>query len=274
MTYTVQKGDTLYGISKQFGIGVDDLMSENHLSSTNLVIGSVLVIPRYGSLMNYQVQKGDTLYSISKKYNISVAELSLLNNLTSSILKVGQIINIPIGDTVDDFNIYEVLPGDTLYSIAKKYDTTIDSLIHINDLKDTLLSVGQIIKIPSTSINVSEEKNFYVVQEGDTLYSIAKKFHISVSELVLNNQLTSNTLSIGQVLMVQPLYENDVDVGSSCYGDSYQEIKYVTYTVQKGDNLYSIARKYGVSVDAILRLNQLSSPNLSIGQVLKIKEDY
>jgi len=270
MKYVVQKGDTLYGISRQFGISVEDLMSENQLTTMNLSVGMSLIIPSYGTISDYIVQKGDTLYSISQKYNISVSELMLLNNLTTNSLKIGQVLNVPVGDTVDDFNYYEVLPGDTLYSIAKKYDTTVDSLITLNQLNNSTLSVGQVLKVPSTSIDALEDEYYYVVQKGDTLYSIAKKAGISVSDLIEINSLTSSNLFVGQKLFLTK--KDEVGVGSSCYGDNYQEIEYVTYTVKKGDNLYNIAKKYGVSVPSILKLNNLISNNLSIGQVLKIKE--
>ena len=268
--YIVQKGDTLYGISKQFGISIDDLISENNLNDTNLLVGEKLVIPSLGSINNYIVKKGDTLYSISKKYNISVEELILLNNLSNNNLVVGQVLNIPVNDTLDSFNYYEVLSGDTLYSIAKKYDTTTDSLINLNDLKSNVLTIGQLLRIPSTSID--QEDFIYEVVRGDTLYSIAKKFDITVSDLISLNQLTSSNLKVGQKLIIGYGYQNNIQVGSSCYGDNYKEVEYVTYIVKKGDNLYNIAKKYNVSVDSIIKLNNLSNNNLNIGDVLNIKE--
>ena len=108
------------------------------------------------------------------------------------------------------------------------------------------------------------------VQKGDTLYSIAKKFNLSVSDLITYNQLISNTLTIGQILRLTPI--NDIPLGSSCFGDSYSEPNYITYIVRRGDTLYSIAKKYGVTVDTILKLNNLPGSNLSVGQVLKIQQ--
>lgn len=270
MLYTVQSGDTLYGISKQFGVSVDDIVSKNNLLNTTLVPGQELVIPSLGSINEYVVNKGDTLYSISKKYNISVEELMLLNNLTSNNLIPGQILNVSLGDSVDSFNYYEVLPGDTLYSISKKYDTTIESLVNLNNLKSNVLSVGQLLIVPSTSIN--QDDFIYETVAGDTLYSIAKKFDLSVSDLINLNQLSTTNLKVGQKLIIGYGYSNSIETGSSCYGDNYKEPEYILYTIKKGDNLYSISKKYGVSVDSILKLNGLSSPNLDIGQTLKIKE--
>ena len=275
MKYVVQRGDTLYGISKQYGVSVDELMKANNLSNTNISVGMTLTIPS-NNILNYQVQKGDTLYSISKKYNISVSELMLLNNLTSNVLSIGQILNIPSGNSngSSNFTYYEVVPGDTLYSIAKKYNTTVDSLVNLNSLKSNVLSVGQVLKVPSSSIDEKEPDSIiYIVKAGDTLYSISQKVGISVSDLMSYNNLNTTDLSVGQQLYLTPRYTNNtIPVGSSCYGESYKEPVYVTYTVKKGDNLYNIAKQYGVSVDSILKLNNLSNANLSIGQVLKIKE--
>lgn len=94
---------------------------------------------------------------------------------------------------------------------------------------------------------------------------------MTVDELKSINNLTSNNLSIGQVLRVYTI-QNDSFEGLSCYGVGYSEPTYITYTVKSGDSLYVIGKKYGVSVDSLMKLNNLTSSNLSIGQVLKIKE--
>ena len=99
------------------------------------------------------------------------------------------------------------------------------------------------------------------------MYSIANQYGITVSELKALNHLTSDQLSIGMMLKVP-----GTGVILECYGTNYTEPTYITHTVVKGDNLYSLASRYGVSVDSIKRLNNLTSNLLSIGQVLKIKE--
>ena len=262
----------MYGISKQFGVSIEDLMLENNLSNTNIVVGSSLKIPTMGSINNYIVKKGDTLYSISKKFGISVNELKLLNSLNNNTLYIGQVLNIPSNDQSSDFNYYEVNKGDTLYSIAKKYDTTVDSLINLNNLNNSSLFIGQLLVIPSGSINNVNNNLYYIVQPGDTLYSISKKYNISVDNLINNNNLSNNKLVVGQYLIINPIYTNSIELGSSCFGDSYEEPKFIVHTVKKGDNLYNISKMYGVSVDSIIKLNNLSNNNLSIGQTLKIKE--
>lgn len=139
-------------------------------------------------------------------------------------------------------DIYIVQKGDSLYSISRKYNTTVDNLMKENNLKSTLLNIGDILKIPSNNLDS------YIVQKGDTLYSISKKFNISVNELKSLNNLSTNLLSIGEVLKINPSKK--------------------TYVVQKGDTLYSISRKYNISVNELKSKNNLTSNLLSIGQVL------
>lgn len=166
-----------------------------------LSVGQVLKIPTktvdVGDTDIYQVKAGDTLYNIAKKYNISVNELKGLNDLDSDELSVGQILKVPSGLSL--VNTYIVGKGDTLYSIAKKFDTSVNKIKELNGLSNNMLSVGQKLIIP-----IGEETT-YVVKAGDTLYSIAREYNISVDELKRLNNLSGNTLKIGQILIVKEI---------------------------------------------------------------------
>ena len=276
-TYIVQMGDTLYGISKQFGVSVEELKLENDLIGNILSVGQVLRIPTLETTALYVVKKGDTLYAIAKKYGISVNGLMRLNNLSNANLDIGQVLRIPINgnNILDDYIVYTVKVGDNLYSIAKRYGVSVDDIVTLNNLSSNLLSIGQQLKIPNVSNNdVDNIYGTYIVQSGDTLYKIAKKYGMTVNQLMEINNLESSNLSIGQVLKVVSGGESSSGIllGSSCYGEGYQEPIFVTYIVKSGDNLYNIARKYGVSVDYLIELNDLKNNSLSIGQVLKIRE--
>jgi LysM repeat protein len=148
-------------------------------------------------------------------------------------------------------NTYVVKSGDTLWSIAKNNGLTVNELKSLNNLTSNSLSIGQVLKLSSAATTTTD---YYIVKSGDTLYSIAKKYNLSVNELKSLNNLTSNILTIGQKLKVSQDTTDD----------------YVYYTVKSGDNLYKIANQYGVTVDEIKTLNNLSSNLLSIGQQLKI----
>lgn len=197
----------------------------------------------------YTVKSGDSLWSISRKFGITVDELKNANNLSSNLLSIGQNLIIPGKDLDAIGEEYVVKRGDTLYSIARKYNTSVDNIKSINNITTDSLAIGQIIKLPSTS-NVASDT--YIVKKGDSLYSIARTYNTSVDKLKEINNLTSNALAIGQVLKLP----------------SSNASENVVYTVKKGDSLYSIAREYETTVDAIKKLNNITSNTLSIGQKL------
>ena len=271
--YVVKRGDTLWGISNQYGVSVTELASLNGVNADTLQVGQSLIIPaKSGSnpdnMFLYTVKKGDTLYSIARVYGVGVDSIKNLNYLTSNNLYIGQVLRIPEIYTkpddmyVPDYVNYRVKRGDTLYSIAKAYGVTVDSLIQDNALKNNSLTVGQNLKIRTNNTMVVEEcfgeeyvpsnnsYSEYVVKRGDNLYNIANTFGTSVSEITKINNLKNNNLAIGQVLKIP--------------------VSSTLYTVLKGDSLYSIARKFNTTVDSIKKKNNLISNNLMIGQVLKI----
>ena len=154
-------------------------------------------------------------------------------------------------------NYYKVQKGESLYSIAKKYNTSVSELVSLNKLSSTNLKIGQILKVPTIEENNNNSNissNTYIVKKGDSLYSIAKEYNTTVDNIKKLNNLTSNLLSIGQILKMPSTIKEDT----------------ITYTVKSGDSLYSIARKYNTTVDNIKKLNNLTSNLLSINQVLKI----
>lgn len=199
--YIVKSGDSLWSIGKKFGLSVNQLKDLNNLSYDNLSVGQKLLIKDTSSSddvgVYYTVSNGDTLYGIAKKYDLSVDELKKINNLITNDLSVGQKLLVGGMEEVlenSEYDTYIVKSGDNLYSIARKYGTTVDNLKFINRLSSNLLSVGQSILVPKSSLKV------YVVESGDTLYKIAMDNNISVTDLINLNELTTTNLSIGQVL--------------------------------------------------------------------------
>ena len=271
--YIVQKGDTLYGISKKYNTSVQSIKELNNLSSNNLSIGQKLIISNNNEsnpfeCIVYTVKKGDSLYSISKKYNTTVDEIKRYNNLKSNLLNIGDRIIIPCNveneykDLNNNYVDYIVIKGDSLYSIANKFGTTIEKIIELNDLKSNNLSIGQKLIVDdkrgvssilecfgSGDFNNSKYQN-YIVVKGDNLYDLAKKFNTSIDQIKLLNNLKDNNLSIGQILKVPSNNK--------------------TYIVQKGESLYSIAKKFNTTVDELKKKNNLSSNLISVGEELII----
>lgn len=233
-------------------------LAEAVISAVANYIGVPYKAPNGLITNTYVVQKGDTLYSIANKLGTTVSELKKENNLTSNTLQIGEVLRIPTKEIYEEEeNIYIVKKGDSLYSIANKYNTTVDELKRINNLTSNILSIGQVLKLPSDKAsNVEKEENTisYTVQKGDSLYSIARKYDTTIDRIKDLNNLTTNLLSIGQVLLIP----TDTNLET-------------TYTVKKGDSLYSIAKKYNTTVDRLKQLNNLTSNLLSIGQILIVR---
>lgn len=278
-TYTVKAGDTLYGISNQFGVSVTELARLNNVKADTIKVGQILKIPTSSgtnpnTMFMYTVKSGDTLYKIATKYNTTVNQIKDINNLTSNNLSIGQVLRIPEMYTKEEDLIlpnyisYTVKAGDTIYSIARNNNISVDTLIQDNSLTDNILKIGSILKIriPSGSTvieecigpdyNPPEDNNNinYIVKKGDSLYTIASKYNTSVSIIKSLNNLTSNNLSIGQILKIPNNNQSSIN----------------TYIVKSGDNLYSIARKFNTTVNSIKSKNNLSNNLLSVGQKLII----
>jgi LysM repeat protein len=199
--YTVKSGDSLYKIAQNNNTTVDEIKRLNSLTSNNLVIGQTLKLPSPLTPENTYTVKSDSLYKIAQKYNTTVDELKRANNLTSNILSVGQILKLPntSSETPSSNTVnYTVKSGDSLYKIAGQYNVTVDAIKRANNLTTNNLQIGQVLRIP---LGTSRETT-YTVKSGDSLYSIAKKYNTTVNRLKELNNLSSNLLNIGQILIV------------------------------------------------------------------------
>lgn len=215
--------------------------------------GGYKYVPVSGSNY-YVVKKGDSLWSIARANGLTVDELKSLNNLSSNVLHVGDTLLISSADSTGDDgndNYYVVKSGDTLWSIARKYNLSVNELKALNNLSSNALSVGQRLIVGK------ESSNDYVVSAGDTLWAIARKFNVSVDDIKALNNLSSNNLSIGMILKI-PLYSNKQNEETN------------VYVVKSGDSLWSIARMFNSTVDEIKSLNGLKSNVLRIGQRLVV----
>lgn len=282
VTYNVQRGDSLWSIASRYGISVNDLRQANNLTSDTLSVGQVLIIPGVsdgnegnngmGPSTTYTVVRGDSLWSIANRFGVTVQQIRDANNLTTDVLSVGQVLTIPgVSDNEDENNgavfYYTVERGDSLWSIARRFGITVQEIRDANNLTSDTLSVGQSLIIPGISADEDLEDNngsetvpnTYTVQSGDSLWSIANRFGITVNDLKTANSLTSNLLSVGQILVI-PIAGSNNPTNPS----------YTPYTVKSGDSLWSIANSFGTTVDSIKTLNNLTSNLLSIGQVLQI----
>lgn len=158
--------------------------------------------------------------------------------------------------------VHVVQRGETLYSISKTYGVEVSQIKKWNKLKSNELIIGQELKVASKGKSPSskkirvDKKGWHTVQKGETMYSISKLYGMSVEDLKKQNKLKSNELSTGMSLKVDERKSNDS--------------KAKTHVVKKGETLYSISKKYNISVGKLKKLNKLSSNELNIGQELKL----
>ena len=203
--YIVKKNDTLYSIGKKFNISVEKLKELNNLTSNVLYIGQLLKIndntKENNNSNTYIVEKNDTLYSIGKKFNISVDKIKEINNLDNNYLYIGQKLYINSPEKKEQYSTYIVEKGDSLWKISQKFNIPVNKLIELNNLNDLVIQINQELLVPK--IDEKENNNKYVVKKGDTLWSVSKNNNISVEELKKLNNLSSNLLSVGQILNVK-----------------------------------------------------------------------
>lgn len=245
--------------------------------------------------ITHKVTKGDTLWSISKQYNISFELILDLDNIKDKdTLSIDQIIKIPQGNLpAADYTVHIVEKGDTLWTIAQRYNLTVNLILANNNISNSeLISIGQEMKIPShknavveTNIvnqaiideknnninnNISQPKNtepiIYTVKAGDNLWNISRKYGVSVEVIIdVNNFRDKDFLSLGQKLEIPAIGGGVPD------SNKKQEPTIITYTVVKGDNLWSISQRFDVKMTSIISTNNLKEiSRLSIGQKLKL----
>ena len=172
------------------------------------------------------------------------------------------------GDS-DEINLREIIikKGDTLSQIAIDYNTTIEKLVEINNIRNpNLIYAGNRLLVPVTNSNSSDQENsenkvqdyqIYTVKKGNTLSQIAINYNTTVEKIVsLNNITNPNLIYIGQNIKI-PIVR--------CSGNT-------TYTIKRGDTLYSISRRYNTTVANLVRINRIKNPNLIYaGNVIKIE---
>lgn len=262
----------------------------------------------------YKVKKGDNLSEIADKNDVSLADLKKWNKIKGNSIAAGKSLKIITNERVvtvvkkpiksetaiannernkkdaeldvnDDF--YVVQKGDNLSTIARKNNISVEDLKKWNNLEDNNIQLESRLKVSEITLNNeaenqeavadnSEFKNVeYTVKKGDNLGSIAHKNNVSVADLKAWNNLEDNKINLGDKLIVakKAVTNNDTAVAekSSKKDKSNKNKKDEHYYVQKGDSLFSIAKKYpGVTVSDIKKWNGINSNSLKPGMKLKI----
>lgn len=262
---------------------------------------------KFAVYQQYKVRSRDNLGSIARRFGLSVADIRQSNGLKKkSRLKVGQILILPIpagavsstslaGQNNDDeapvvasSKTYTVRRGDNLGAIARRFGLSVAELKAWNGLSDSRIRKGQRLNLRSpqrrgSSAQAAESRTVksdvvasgesYTVKQGDTFYSIANAQGVDMAALMDLNGANDGKLKLGQQLKLPAGNVRVAEAAVSRPTNLATDAKAGSYEVRSGDNLYSIARRLGVSLDDLKRWNNLgTTTDLRPGQKLVVKD--
>ena len=289
--YRVKRGDTLHRIARRYNTTVGQLAALNNLEQLDKIrIGQSLRIPVPHD--RYRVRPGDTLGRIARLHRTTVRALVAMNSLRqANLIRPGQVLRVPATSPAAaavaqepaaprNAQSYRVRRGDTLGGIAKRFDTTVGTLVAMNNLpRANHIRPEQVLKVPGQPTAAPpavqepaapETPQPYRVRRGDTLGRIAKRHGTTVDMLAAMNGLDpANIIKPGQMLRVPPAGRAGVAVAR----EPLQPQRPQRYRVEAGDSLSRIAARFDTTVATLAMLNGLSRPYLILpGQVLDVAQ--
>jgi membrane-bound lytic murein transglycosylase D len=221
--YRIRSGDTLGALAVRYGVKIRDIMTLNHIKNPRgLRIGTDLILPwspDYAqhpiislgddyvrtTIRTHKVRKGDSLWKIARRYNLSTAQLAAKNGMrVDGVLRPGMVLKVAgkVTTPIRSGKVYKVRSGDNLWTIAKRFGVSSDRLCAWNDLRKTnVLKPGMVLKLSGASTGKQPRKIVYLVRSGDSLWSIGRRFRLSVGKIRnWNNLANKQVLRPGQKL--------------------------------------------------------------------------
>ncbi len=260
--HKVKRGETLSIIARRYGVSVSTLKKWNGLRSSRLKTGQRLRI--------------NTYQRVAKKEEPETVQEELAEN------KVEQPVEKPnttVQQSVDvDTKYHTVRRGETLGLIAERYGVTVSRLKDWNDLRSNKIFVGQRLKVVSMvdkgeievegDADVQENATTHKVRRGESLFSIAEDYGVTIDNLKEWNNLSSSSIDAGQTLIVNA---SAAKASKKSSGSSEKKAATTKHKVRRGETLGAIASRYGVTVDNLKDWNNLSSSRIDVGQTLIVK---
>ncbi|MCA4808426.1 LysM peptidoglycan-binding domain-containing protein [Empedobacter stercoris] len=230
-THTVQAKETVYGISKQYGVSQEELYKANpKIEKNGIHPGDLIVIPTKGTATNQPTET---------------------NNPTQHVTT-----------SDDNYQYITIEPKETVYNLTKKYSISEETLYSLNpQIKERGLEIGDVIKLPKVVTNkvFSVPKGTHLIKKGETLYTLAKQYNVSVDDFYAENPALQTGVKEGMVISI-PKKSGSVTI----------EENSINYIVQNGDSAYGILERYNTNLDELLRLNPELINGLKAGMTLKI----
>jgi LysM repeat protein len=318
--HIIQKGEGLYRISVNYGVSQQEILDANEDISESLKVGQILRIPvisgrntsegeldQSRTFFYHTVEKGHTAYFVSRKYDVPIEVVYENNPGTEDGLIVGAILRIPVERKVpldqvsaqvtrqpaiiepqkdSKYAYYTIKPGDTLYSLARQYLVSVETIVEANPaLRSGVLLPESEIRIPKTDFVADTTRRadsevgfiqsgdflYHSIVPGQTFFSISRLYQISVEELrAANPGVSQDDLKVGYMLRI-PREDVEDDVAQIEQDDSRL---FKTHRVRRRETLYGISRHYHVDIEVIKKVNpNVNFKDLDNGTRLKIPTD-
>ena len=296
--YTVKRGDSLGKIGERYGLSVSTLMRANNLKGTTIRIGQYLVVPvpsydgglpitslnddqaltvHYGDRKIQPIEASRPPQIVPIEPPAAAASIPVVNASTTSAREqttTGTAETTMANEENSQTRItYKVRRGDTLSEIASKYSVSSNDLRRWNQMTGSRIQVGQELVLfgsnDTSSSQTSTESIVYRVRSGDTLGEIAETYNVRTNDLRRWNNIQGSGIRTGQRLTIYAQNAN-TNATSTSATTSKSESSSISYSVRRGDSLYVIARRYGVTIENLRQWNQLSTDKIKPGQKLTI----
>ena len=308
ISHKVKKGESLFLIAQNYNVSVDELKKLNNLTVGKIKPGQTIKINQPTETLasvkesaktvsttktiTHKVKSGESLFIIAQNYNVSVEELKKVNNLTVGKIKPGQIIKInqptetlaSAKESVKTVSTtktitHKVKSGESLFLIAKNYNVSVDDLKKLNNLSDGKIKPGQEIRIgqgteiADNSVETAKAEapvktTKHRVTKGESLFSIAKDNNTTVEELKKLNNLTTSEIKFGQELEIN----QGTQPTENTKAKAETKTKSIHHKIKSGESYYSIAQKFGCSMNDLKQWNSKLGSKLKIGDVLTIQQ--
>ena len=296
-TYTVQAGDSVWGISQQTGVSMDNLRSWNKIQNNFIYPGQVLQLVAPGTTTQtntnttntngdktYTVKAGDSVWGISHQTGVSMSDLRAWNNIQNNFIYPGQKLIIAKKannnqnthtNTSTNNKTYTVKAGDSVWAIAQKTGVSMDTLRSLNNIKNNFIYPGQQLKLsnsnsssntsnPGKTNAATNSGKTYTVKSGDSVWAIAQKTGVSMDTLRSLNNIQGNFIYPGQQLRLSGSNSSQTTTKTNSNTSSTG-----TYQVKSGDSLWKIAMEHGTTVERLRSLNKITGSMIYPGQHLR-----